>query len=213
MPTNVKARRKMEKKNSKVVKNNCYSSGMTTLSITVSRAFTLIELLVVVLLIGILAAIALPQYQKTIVKSRLTSAMPIINSLKKAFELYYTENGQYPEDMDQLLIQLPNSCHVEYRRDGVDIQCNDYYYICTGTYANLMEGMILLSYCPNYTQNYNTCAPHRELVITFYLTHPNRSHSANLRIPNTSLCEPQTNFGRQVCRSLLGTVVDKVYGD
>lgn len=44
------------------------------------KAFPLIELLVVVLIIGILAAIALPQYTKTVEKSRLATVIPLARS-------------------------------------------------------------------------------------------------------------------------------------
>ena len=60
-----------------------------------NKAFTLIELLVVILIIGILAAIAFPQYKKAVEKSHLTEALSIIQSLDRAIQIYILENG-YP---------------------------------------------------------------------------------------------------------------------
>ncbi len=55
--------------------------------------FTLIELLVVVLIIGILSAVALPQYQKAVHKSRLAEGMTVVRSLYDACNLYAMEQG------------------------------------------------------------------------------------------------------------------------
>jgi prepilin-type N-terminal cleavage/methylation domain-containing protein len=59
-------------------------------------AFTLIEMLVVVLIIGILAAITLPQYQKAVYKSNAAGAVSKINTLYNALERYRLTNGRYP---------------------------------------------------------------------------------------------------------------------
>ncbi len=55
--------------------------------------FTLIELLVVVLIIGILAAVALPQYQKAVTKARLADVQLTFNTLSKAVDLWVLEHG------------------------------------------------------------------------------------------------------------------------
>ena len=64
--------------------------------------FTLIELLVVVLIIGILAAVAVPQYQKAVLKSRFSALMPITKTLAESNEIYYLTHGQYSQDPAEL---------------------------------------------------------------------------------------------------------------
>ena len=70
--------------------------------------FTLIELLVVVLIIGILAAVALPQYEKVVFKSRATQALVAFDALIKAEQIYYMANGSYDTTMEAMDIELPD---------------------------------------------------------------------------------------------------------
>ena len=71
--------------------------------------FTLIELLVVVLIIGILAAIALPQYENAVLRSRMATARPVLASMKNAVRLYYLENSAWPSSVEDLSIQIPEN--------------------------------------------------------------------------------------------------------
>ncbi|GHT39727.1 hypothetical protein FACS189437_03910 [Bacteroidia bacterium] len=60
------------------------------------KGFTLIELLVVILIIGILAAVAVPQYNRTVAKTRAAEALSKINVLYQALERYKLAAGSYP---------------------------------------------------------------------------------------------------------------------
>ena len=78
------------------------------------QAFTLIELLVVVLIIGILGAIALPQYQKAVEKARMAEAVILLRAIATANQVYYLANGEYAgqDDMDKLDVQIPGEINT-----------------------------------------------------------------------------------------------------
>ena len=67
--------------------------------------FTLIELLVVVLIIGILAAVAVPQYQKAVEKARAVEAINYIRHLRDAQRLYFLANGSFASTWDELGVE------------------------------------------------------------------------------------------------------------
>lgn len=81
--------------------------------------FTLIELLVVVLIIGILAAIALPQYRVAVDKADYVQLMADVDALKKAEEVYFLANGDYTQEPDMLDISLMG---FQPQRNGVSYE-------------------------------------------------------------------------------------------
>ena len=70
--------------------------------------FTLIELLVVVLIIGILAAMALPEYQRATELSRAGAALAFSRSVRDAVDRYYMAHGRFPATPEVLDIGVKN---------------------------------------------------------------------------------------------------------
>ena len=71
------------------------------------QAFTLIELLVVVLIIGILVAVAVSQYQKAVEKSRAAEVWAVLKTMYQAQKSYHLANGKYADSFEELDIDLP----------------------------------------------------------------------------------------------------------
>ena len=156
-----------------------------------NQAFTLIELLVVVLIIGILAAIALPQYQRAVDKAQITKVMPLVDAILKGEEIYYLANGEYTLDLSNLDIDVTSNC-IWGGSKKHQIWCPGIA-LNNGHTGGSPVGALELIFCPSEQNpsswsNYMDCYNKREFDVEFTYQHP----TAHLS---------QENTGKRTCIS------------
>lgn len=156
--------------------------------------FTLIELLVVVLIIGILAAVAVPQYENAVDKTRVMNLVQMASTLRKAQEAYWLANGTYVASLYDLDVDYTKTCAI--RTDVSILDCPnavfDNIYGSPSTDAAFDGHQVRIYYCPG--QSAAGCLANYDLTLNVYF--------ANSSNPNKMVCTGITARGTRICKTL-----------
>lgn len=149
-----------------------------------NKGFTLIELLVVVLIIGILAGVALPQYEKSVMKSRMAAAVPIAKSIKDNMTMFHLSNGRYPT-----YSEFPDMVDFGDKTCNIDGRCRIGNYL-----AEYFSGAILVAviYAPG---NGLTATNQTEKIGAGFIADNAASNALSMT------CVASGTKARQVCKS------------
>lgn len=106
--------------------------------------FTLVELLIVIAVIGILIAIAIPNYNDYITRSRITAAVATLSDMRVKLEQYFADNRTYVGAcVAGTVAPLPNAAdnsYFDFTCPGASLQATSYDVVATG--KSSMAGFI-----------------------------------------------------------------------
>ncbi len=159
--------------------------------------FTLIELLVVVLIIGILASIALPQYQKAVDKTHAMKYFQVGMGIKHAEEVHYMAEGQYTLDLQALDVDYSAGCTI----DSAHPRNNNVWSCPDGYMVDIVQSgdtpvHVKIALCPGYNTTLDDCYPNREFFMYLYFDHINSDRAGKYT------CTGLTTRGKTICKSL-----------
>ena len=153
------------------------------------KGFTLIEMLVVVLIIGILAGIALPQYQKAVMKARVASMLPLMRRWYDALQEYKLQHGSYLDENDV----SPNGTDlgVSWPSDWENGNCIEEYLSCANDYWS----------CEINTDDDGSVACGYKDVFMMIMNQPDGEDLCGGN-QGKIICIPYDDEGEKMCKSL-----------
>ena len=148
--------------------------------------FTLIELLVVVLIIGILAAMALPQYFKAVERARMAEAITIMDSVVKAQRRKFMQTNRYAHVFEGLDVSPKGATGDFYRTYGDGSDGHENGFVITIETGNEVQAYRVVGGIPD----------HRSLQYQYSLIRYYQSDNVT--------CNGRNAAGRELCADFCG---------